>query len=823
MQSIFRLGAILLLMGPLAAAAADEGDPLAQLTFKNSGIVQRAMRFTDKMQDCYYVESPTAWTVGWGNPNGGARYPYLHLADSTDGEQKLLPPPVGMRSAVPLGGLGAGTVELRADGSLRDWNIFNNSPGGGGGKVQLDEALFGLRVQSEGDAAKGWTLRTHPPRGLPAIDEIEYSGAFPVSRLRFRDPQLPLGVTLYAYGTLKIRDARASAAPAILFSFVLSNRTAKPVNAAIFFNLPNHLGGMISPSQTGLCIERAGSEPMSGAMAVRFGDGPACSRAAGDDLPAIWQAFQTQGHLGEGKPVTSGVAKHAAVAASATLKPGEQRTIPLALAWYLPNRMHAGQRVGNYYTQFYRSAADVADKVLARQADHLESMLQWQHLCFDNTLPEWLQDALVNSPATMAKTGMWFEDGRWRQWESFSCSAVDPVHIYFYRSLPYMLFFPELAQSQFRGFASIQKPDGFINEDLGNSGRPIDSSQARDMGDCTSTFILGVYNQYLWSADRRFLGELWPAAKKAAQWQIDRSRSFGLPARLNNTYDWWAFQDKDVVAYNAVLHLAALGAAAKLAETQGDADFARRCQEGLVVGQKKLDELLWTGSYYRSWWMAKGDQTDALHADTLYGQLWASLLGLGWMVPPERARRHLRAEMQFNQSPFGLRVMSRRGRDAIDELVWEAGSLDWTSLNLWLGEDMKTSMAEAEKLVNVWRVHLRDAWDWRDLTRSDDGQPWCNSHYARQLILWSIPLALSGQQYSAPQQKLSFAPRLGAPARLPWFTPVANGVLERTAAGKYRLLTLSGRAELRELTIAGGTPRKDVLLEAGRAVELSGK
>jgi hypothetical protein len=167
--------------------------------------------------------------------------------------------------------------------------------------------------------------------------------------------------------------------------------------------------------------------------------------------------------------------------------------------------------------------------------------------------------------------------------------------------------------------------------------------------------------------------------------------------------------------------------------------------------------------------------------------------------------------------------MSRRGRDAIDELVWEAGSLDWTSLNLWLGEDMKTSMAEAEKLVNVWRVHLRDAWDWRDLTRSDDGQPWCNSHYARQLILWSIPLALSGQQYSAPQQKLSFAPRLGAPARLPWFTPVANGVLERTAAGKYRLLTLSGRAELRELTIAGGTPRKDVLLEAGRAVELSGK
>ena len=248
--------------------------------------------------------------------------------------------------------------------------------------------------------------------------------------------------------------------------------------------------------------------------------------------------------------------------------------------------MHAGQRVGNYYTKLYRGAADVAERVLSRLAENRQSILEWQRLCFDNSLPEWLQDALLNSVATMAKTGMWIEDGRWRQWESFSCSALEPVHIHFYRSLPYMLFFPQLSQSQFRGFASIQKPDGFINEDLGNSGRPIDNSQARDMGDCTSTFILGVYNHYLWTADRRFLDELWPAARKAAQWQIGRSRSFGLPARLNNTYDWWAFQDKDVVAYNAVLHLAALEAADRLAEIKGDADFARHCRQSIASGQK---------------------------------------------------------------------------------------------------------------------------------------------------------------------------------------------------------------------------------------------
>lgn len=35
------------------------------------------------------------------------------------------PPPMGLRSSPALGGLGAGSVELRSDGSFRDWTIFN--------------------------------------------------------------------------------------------------------------------------------------------------------------------------------------------------------------------------------------------------------------------------------------------------------------------------------------------------------------------------------------------------------------------------------------------------------------------------------------------------------------------------------------------------------------------------------------------------------------------------------------------------------------------------------------------------------------------------
>ena len=34
-------------------------------------------------------------------------------------------PPLGMRSAVPIGGMGTGTFELRGDGEVRDWLVEN--------------------------------------------------------------------------------------------------------------------------------------------------------------------------------------------------------------------------------------------------------------------------------------------------------------------------------------------------------------------------------------------------------------------------------------------------------------------------------------------------------------------------------------------------------------------------------------------------------------------------------------------------------------------------------------------------------------------------
>ena len=100
------------------------------------------------------------------------------------GRKKSRSPPPGMRSAVPLGGLGAGSFELRADGTFHEWTIENQSPGGSAklNKGALDLAVFGVRVKAKGRSTSS-LLRVHPPHGYPGVAALSYSGAFPVTKL----------------------------------------------------------------------------------------------------------------------------------------------------------------------------------------------------------------------------------------------------------------------------------------------------------------------------------------------------------------------------------------------------------------------------------------------------------------------------------------------------------------------------------------------------------------------------------------------------------------------------------------------------------------
>lgn len=162
----------------------------------------------------------------------------------------------------------------------------------------------------------------------------------------------------------------------------------------------------------------------------------------------------------------------------------------------------------------------------------------------------------------------------------------------------------------------------------------------------------------------------------------------------------------------------------------------------------------------RAWWSDDGSSPNTLLTDTLYGQLWASVLNLDALGNKEQLISHLTQEENFNGSPFGLRVLGDTGhriRDVgnpagpwqpnqpkpNDDLIWPGGSLDWSALKIYLGGRVDESLAEASQVISNQRTMLNDQWDYTDLNNNWNGEPWANSHYTRQLILWALPLAIS--------------------------------------------------------------------------------
>lgn len=78
------------------------------------------------------------------------------------------------------------------------------------------------------------------------------------------------------------------------------------------------------------------------------------------------------------------------------------------------------------------------------------------------------------------------------------------------------------------------------------------------------------------------------------------------------------------------------------------------------------------------------------------------------------------------------------------------------------------------------------------------------------MVLWHIPLALSGQTYSAPNATLSFDPKLPCPYEVPFYTPFATGTLQcavihrkNQETKKFEVLSTSGDISLQKLVVSG--------------------
>src|SRR5512137_2920819 len=157
------------------------------------------------------------------------------------------------RIALPLGGIGTGTVSLGGRGNLMDWEIMNRPAKGyipySG---QQTGPFFALHVASGGasftrviegplplyvyEASHGSTAVNH---GLPRFRDVSFAAAYPLGQVLLSDPDSPVDVRLEAWNPLIPGDADASGLPVAVFRYVVMNKTGRSLRVAISGTLPN--------------------------------------------------------------------------------------------------------------------------------------------------------------------------------------------------------------------------------------------------------------------------------------------------------------------------------------------------------------------------------------------------------------------------------------------------------------------------------------------------------------------------------------------------------------------------------------------------------
>lgn len=161
---------------------------------------------------------------------------------------------------MPCGGIGAGQVYVRGDGTLAGWQVDGRHYSSGWGaenyRTYRPESSisqgFAIAVT---DGAGATTRATLDDAGF---DEIEFAGEYPVAKIRYRATSArpaapPVDVDLEAFSPFTPGDARNSAWPAVVLRFTVTNRTAAPLRATIGGWLQN---AVLSELDSAISVQR---------------------------------------------------------------------------------------------------------------------------------------------------------------------------------------------------------------------------------------------------------------------------------------------------------------------------------------------------------------------------------------------------------------------------------------------------------------------------------------------------------------------------------------------------------------------------------------
>ncbi len=795
-----------------------------------------------------------------------------------------------MGSGAPLGGIGTGFVEIRADGCFYEWQIFNSGPWAQNvrsttappppGPQYLRFVLHCKKASEDTPQVRRLYLRSDESDvyTLPFVQDVEsidYSAWFPMTGLRYNDSTIPIHASAQIFSPFIPGNARESGTPGFHVVYTLENSSSEPVEVSLAGFLDNPLASALPerrltndlsheegttrllfqtgaesdfPSGIGsMCFSVTGGEHSyiagtfqeyalpgicrwetprvnymllsvmheflktgrlpntkgshdpsiglptiaqieslssadlkrkiqelcSDALLARvFSDAQAASDA--DDKTLFKEVHNNL--LGKtGAPqLTWGTG---ALASSVRLAPGQKAEIRFTLSWFFPNHLTAErQLMGHMYSNWFRDAAEVNSFLCAHYSRHRAVTERFARTLTATSLGDAMAFAWSSQLSTMIFNTWWAKDGSYAIWEGLGCCGLSTTDVDYQGSFPVIALFPELKLTQMRLLIAMQNELGQVPHNFSGSFDKFDLPGFARV-DMNPQFVMMVYRDYLWTADRDYLAFMWPHVEKAMAFteSLDTNGD-GLPDRDTGfqTYDQWRM--RGTPSYIASLWLGALRAAVRIAQETDKQDHASKWSGQLSNASASYDNMLFNGEYY-SLWVDGKTRDEMCMTDQVSGEWFTNLIGLPTTISKKNLEQSIDSIFKHNFNPeFGLHnaTAPKRGAGLLALNNLQAGGL-WSGIEFAFASFLMDQGRFREGVNIVEAIHRR-------YLRA--GQPWnhveCGGHYSRAMSSWATLLAVTGFKPDMPKKSLTVIPNAPGDFHAPWATASGFGTIGRT-------------------------------------------
>ena len=370
--------------------------------------------------------------------------------------------------AMPLGGIGTGTVSLGGRGDLRDWEIVNQGALGWkpifntGKSINLGP-FFAIRTETaendvqikllEGPLHSGnldgdWGSN-ELNSGFPRFRNSEFKAAYPLAQIQLNDDESPVEVTLKAFNPMVPGDSKVSSIPVAILKYVVYNKTDKLIEATVCGVIPNFIGTdgwggdskgnkntfLKENGMSGIFMENTNKDTLNGkwgTMAFVTPEAKGISYRTqwhpdlnwSGSLINFWDDLSDNGELQDQEGDYPGN-KPATLAIKASIAPNSFKEYVFVLTWDFPYRIayeaQPGQNhdvIKNYYSNEYENAWEVAEEVTNNLQVLEQRTVEFVNAFVNSDVPNIIKEAaLFNAVNLRSQTLFRDQDGYTFGWE----------------------------------------------------------------------------------------------------------------------------------------------------------------------------------------------------------------------------------------------------------------------------------------------------------------------------------------------------------------------------------------------------------------------